>query len=228
MLTSPTFEPDSLNTETAGYRARAGVGNPGVHWQVGWLSSRMRVTLGSTFSPSVSVNRSLGSVTLVVSLMNHYLETPLSHVAQIDALFLSWNQSARGPFSPYAFALWCPNIIPWKKKNRAQGVGLSLRTHAESGQLDYLHMCVRELQGPLVTRGTWEPPGIPWPQMCFCSVPLDVWVLGNGEVKEHTESEHCQYLAFLLLYEKWIPPDLHLHGRVQSFLTYCLVWQHSG
>lgn len=74
------------------------------------ISSRMRAGVDSMFSPPLLANRWNKSITAVVSLMNQYLEMPLSQTAPVDAVFL--RQVSYGalviqePF-PHAPVLWC-------------------------------------------------------------------------------------------------------------------------
>lgn len=70
----------------------------------------MRAGLGSTFPPPLLVRGLARSVTLVGSLVNQYVEMPLSHIAQIDATFLrqvSYGALVSSELSPHAPALWC-------------------------------------------------------------------------------------------------------------------------
>lgn len=93
----------------------------------GWLSSRMRAGLGSSLPPLLLANGLARPVTLVVSLMNQYLDMSLSHTAQIDAVFLraGYGVLAKRPFS-VLLSFGAPAINT--TKDRAWGVGLHLRT----------------------------------------------------------------------------------------------------
>lgn len=78
-----------------------------------WLSSRIGTKLGSSFLPPPVASIFLEPVTLVVSLMNQQLETPLSHVAQIGAVFLrtGFLQSIT---QPVALSLLFYSLVPLK------------------------------------------------------------------------------------------------------------------
>lgn len=126
----------------------------------GRLSSRMRAGLGSIFPPLLPANGSARTVTLVVSLMNQYLDMPLSHTAQIDSVILRAGYG--GVSQPRVLSpCSCPLVpLPSTPLRTGPGVLGCLWGHRLGTDSVSTIMSARQLKGLLVTRSTWELPGV--------------------------------------------------------------------
>lgn len=119
---SPPIRVRVLHKDTGGHRTKAEVGEHRCTSAGGWLFSRMRAGLGFTFPLPLPARGLAGSVTLVASLVNQYVEMTLSHTAQIESIFL-WQVPYGGISHPTGLIpFFCP-LMPLTPTPQRTGPG---------------------------------------------------------------------------------------------------------